>query len=364
MKKIASIALLVMTTLAAQAQKVTFYSPEFENGVRHHIGLKESDDVLQTQTDTITTLNLSGLEITDIRDVAYLTKVSKLDLSYNNISDLSPLLSLESLYELNLSNNQLVDINILAFIQSESLKVDVSNNYISDFSYFYTPGLCDITFYGMGLQTEKDAPYFDIYQFYAIIDGSGQPTINYRGYTNMTAATSVKCGSSNETIQIDGDNHTTILPIKPKGITEIALTNGERTIKTYAVPTKFYKVKAENTILLDTGLPEDYSLTSAYASKGSLEIVGNTIKYTAPKETVSDVVYFSYYEGSNLKGFSRFYLNKGDANDDSVVDNADLKLVVDHIMNPKTGINKEVADMNNDGNINAADVVLFIDTTK
>ena len=66
MKKIASIAVLMMTALVAQAQKVTFYSPEFENGVRHHIGLGESDDVLQTQTDTITTLNLSGLEITDI----------------------------------------------------------------------------------------------------------------------------------------------------------------------------------------------------------------------------------------------------------------------------------------------------------
>ena len=152
MKKIVSIAVLMLTAMVVNAQKVTFYSQEFENGVRYHIGLGESDNVLQTHTDTITTLNLSGLGITDIRDAVYLTAVTKLDLSYNSITDVSPLLTLSSLRELNLSNNKLEDINILAFVEAESMEVDVSNNYISDFSYFYTPGLCDFTFMGMGLQ--------------------------------------------------------------------------------------------------------------------------------------------------------------------------------------------------------------------
>lgn len=360
MKKIASIAVLMMAALVAQAQKVTFYSPEFENGVRHHIGLGESDDVLQTQTDTITTLNLSGLEITDIRDVVYLTAVSKLDLSYNNISDVSPLLSLESLRELNLSNNHLENINILAFIQSESLKLDVSNNYISDFSYFYTPGLCDITFYGMGLQTEKDAPYFDIYQFYANIDGSGQPMISYRGYTNMSAATSIKCGSVSEAAQIDGDSHTAILATRLTETTEVTLTNGEKTITTYAIPPKYYRVEAGKTVSLETGLPEDYSLTSAYASKGTVEIVGKTLNFTAPEEVFSDIIYFYYYEGSILKGISRIYLNKGDVNGDGNVDIDDAHAVANYIVNPTEDFNKDAADMNGDQKVNATDIVLIV----
>ena len=50
--------LLLMTVCVAQAQKVTFYSPGFEEGVKVHIGLGENEDVLQTQTDTITRICL------------------------------------------------------------------------------------------------------------------------------------------------------------------------------------------------------------------------------------------------------------------------------------------------------------------
>ena len=66
------LAVMVMTV---QAQKVTFFSPEFELGVRLHLGLEADEDVLQSQTDTITSIDLSGWGIRDIRDVVYLTAV-------------------------------------------------------------------------------------------------------------------------------------------------------------------------------------------------------------------------------------------------------------------------------------------------
>jgi hypothetical protein len=172
MKKIFCLTCLLAATLTSQAQKVTFFSPEFEEGVRYHIGLGEADDVLQTQTDTITQLSLSGLDITDIRDAVYLTAVEELDLSYNRITDVSPLLQLESLRVLDLSKNRLENIDALAFCLSERMEVDVSNNYIQDFSYFYTPLTCDFSFLGMGMQSEKDAPYFDLYQFYSQLNGN------------------------------------------------------------------------------------------------------------------------------------------------------------------------------------------------
>ncbi len=69
-KHISIIALMLLASLTAGAQKVTFASAGFEQGVRQHLGLSENDDVLQTQVDTITRLDLSGLEITDVHDVA------------------------------------------------------------------------------------------------------------------------------------------------------------------------------------------------------------------------------------------------------------------------------------------------------
>jgi hypothetical protein len=51
---------------------------------------------------------------------------------------------------------------------------------------------------------------------------------------------------------------------------------------------------------------------------------------------------------------------KGDVNEDSYVDEADLQLVVDFIMNPSEDFNKAAADMDGDGDVDAADVVRII----
>lgn len=358
MKKIVSIAVLMMTAFVAQAQKVTFYSPEFENGVRNHIGLGETDDVLQSQTDTITTLDLSGLGITDIRDAVYLTAVSKLNLSYNNITDISSLLSLVSLHELNLSNNQLENIDILAFTQSEQMEVDVTNNYISDFSIFYASNPCDFTFMGMGLQLEKNAPYFDVYQFYADISRSGRPVISYRGYTNMAATINV--AGVQEPVPLDGDIHQQEMPGGVTEAVEVILTNGEKSVNTYVVPHASFSVDAGQTVVLPTGLPDDYTLTSAYASKGTASIVGNTIAYTAPDTKSPDILRFAYYQGSTLKGFSRYYINGilGDANGDGEVNISDAVAIANYVLgNAFEGFFFNAAHVNNDGKVTISDAV-------
>lgn len=364
MKRTVCIAVLIMAAVWVQAQKVTFYSPEFEEGVRQHIGLTAGANVLQTQTDTITCLDLSGLDITDIRDAVYLTAVTRLDLSYNSITDVSPLLPLESLRELNLSNNKLEDISILAFVQAESLEVDVTCNYISDFSYFYSPGLCDFTFLGMGMQLEKDAPYFDVFQFYADVDDDGQQVVSYRGYTNMPVSFSIGGEVSQESVQLDGGTYLLRIPEDIKETVEVALTNGEQSEKTYVVPPARYSVDAGKTIVLTTGLPEDYSLSYARASTGTVNIVGNAIEYTAPDEIVSDVVDFSYYQGTTLKGYSRYYvrkLRKGNANGDNEVDAKDIVEVVNSIMGKSSAnFDGQAADTNDDNLHNITDIIQIV----
>jgi|GEM_PF-5125379 len=155
-------ALFLTVVLTVRAQKVTFYSPEFEFGVKMHLELDESDDVLQSQMDAITEIDLSGLDITDIRDVVYLPNVKVLNLSYNAIDDVSSLLPLDSLHVLDLSNNQLKSINILAFMERDSMQVDISNNFIEDFSFFYAPIQCRFIFIGSEMQQDTDILLGDV----------------------------------------------------------------------------------------------------------------------------------------------------------------------------------------------------------
>lgn len=321
MKKTIIIAVLMMTAFVAQAQKVKFYSPAFEDGVRYHCGLGESADVQQVHVDTIKSLDLSGLDITDIRDVTYLTSVERLDLSSNKIVDVSPLLSLESLRELNLSHNRLESVDILAFVEADSLEVNVSRNYISDFSYFYTPTPCYFTFLGMDMQREKDAPYFSIYQLYADINDEGKPVVAYRGRSNMTGL-SLECGSSGFTVELDGATHQVAITQNLDGPSLVTLSNGETEKTTYVVPPTNHSVEAGKTVTLTTGLPDDYDLVEAYADNGTVEIIDNTIQYTATDTASPDVIWFFYSQGDTYKGRSCFFINGGstDIPDVKVVD--------------------------------------------
>lgn len=83
-----------------------------------HLGLDENMDIIQSRTDTITVIDLSGLGITSLSDIVYLPNVEVLDLSDNDITDVGPLNALSSLRDLNLKGNELESINLLAFSSS------------------------------------------------------------------------------------------------------------------------------------------------------------------------------------------------------------------------------------------------------
>ena len=348
---------------SARAQKVTFYSPAFEEGVRLHLQLEENADVMQSQMDTITTLNLAGMNITDIRDAVYLPSLKHLDLGYNEVSDVSALLPLASLRTLNLKCNQLEDISILAFALADSMTVDVSNNYIPDFSYFFSPTYCQFSFIGMGEQSERDVAYFTVNHLYADIE-DGKPILCYRGYTNMAEAAYVNCASSHQAATFDGSYQTMVLPDNLTETTMVNVSNGKQGTATYVVPPVNYSASAGKTVTMETGLPDDYRLSSAYASQGTVEIVGNTIEYTATDKAESDIVSFSYYQGSTLKGFSRFYFNKvekGDVNDDRSIDIADAVCIVNYVVGKPTLVfNMEAADVNGDNDVDIADAVQIV----
>lgn len=370
MKKFFNIAFLLAVAVSVQAQKVTFYSPEFGEGVRLHLGLDENDDVQQTQMDTITCISLSGLGITDIRDAVYLPQVQELDLSYNNIDDVSPLLPLDSLRRVDLSNNQLENINILALSEVDTMEVDVSNNYISDFSYFYSPTHCEFTLLGMGLQQDKNAPYFDVYQLFVDINAEGRPEVFYRGYTNMEATANIVCGEAQTAATMDGDTRSAVVPGNPTSAMMVSLTNGEKADVTWVVPPTEYELEASATLTIATGLPEDYTIASVYSKNGiEATVDGVNISYTATEDFDTDTLYISYYEGSRLRGFSEFYIVNpnaistllGDANNDRRVNIADITAVINKISGRQpTRFIQQNVDFNNDGKITEVDITPLI----
>ncbi len=311
-KALTIIYLLMSVILTTEAQKVTFFSEEFEAGVKKHIGLGDDEDVTQNHTDTISAINLSGLGITDIRDVKYLSNVLELDLSNNGISNTFPLTVLDSLQILNLSNNELLSINPLVFSNAKKIRLNVAYNYIEDFSFFYTPSHCQFTIMGMDLQSQKDAPFLDVYSFYSEIEVDDKPIVVYRGYTNMATETLLNCGSSNLSAQLDGNTYHVAITEDIPEILHVILSNGEKNEDTYIVPSADYHVEAGQSVTLETGLPDDYYLSSVYATVGAVEVKGNCLKYTAPESVKPDIIYFSFFQGATLKGFSRYYINRGE----------------------------------------------------
>ncbi len=352
-----------LTVANAQGQEVAFVSTSVEEGVRLHLGFTEDDQIGFAQLDTITTLDLSHRGITDIRDIVLMPKLRMLDLSENSVDDLQPLTVLDSLEWVDLSYNNLKGINDLFYSSATKLTINVSFNHIRDFSLFGSMSSCSFTLEGAGLQSNENAPYFDVYQFYADVDDVDNPIVSYRGFTNMEAAASLVCGSMNRSAQLDGDTYSLSLINGLRQTTQAILSNGEKSVTTWVVPPGYKWAGDGETITLATGLPDGYTLSHAHAGLGTVEVAGNTLQYTAPSEAVEDEVNFCYYEDETLKGFSRFYVNKdrmGDVNRDGVIDIVDVVLIINHFLGfqpvPGTFVQK-VADVDGNSTIDMGDAI-------
>lgn len=347
-----------------------FLSPEFELGVREHLGLEENEDVLQSHTDTISSIDLSGLGIRDIRDVVYLPAVKELDLSYNQLWDVAPLLSLDSLRYVDVSYNMLESVNILATAQVDSMAIDVTNNYIEDFSFFFTPTFCWFNIIGMDLQLIKNAPYFDVYMFYAEFNHAGKSILTYRGYTNMSEMAFVECGKTRKAVQLDGETRSVV--INDTTLTQATmarLSNNVMSDTTWVLPPMRRTVNVGNTLNVVTGLPAGYSLGCVYANVGTATANDRVLTYTAPAVQVADTIYISYYEGWQLRGFTKCYINcgsssflHGDVDGDGKITISDVIDLIDLILNNQVNAaDYPSADLDGDSKINVSDVIDLID---
>ena len=197
--------------------------------------------------------------------------------------------------------------------------VNVSFNNISDFSLFCSISSCDFTIDGTGLQQNEDAPYFDVYQLYADVSDTRVAKACYRGYTNMEADVTLKCGELSAHAVMDGYTNSVTLPYELGETTQVVLSNGEVGDTTYVVPPKVYVVNAGEEVTINTALPESYQIGYLRTLHGTIEAEpkgdgsqGATLHYTAPSPLVADTLYMSYYEGNRIKGFAQMYFMSQD----------------------------------------------------
>ena len=367
MKTRIMIILLATLAVTASAQKVTFFSPEFELGVKVHLGLEENDEVLQSRMDTITSIDLSGLGITDLRDVVYLSKVKELDLSNNGITNIFPLTVLDSLQLLNLSSNGLESVNPLVFCSAEKMTVMVANNYISDFSFLFSPTHCQFTLMGMGLQQDKNALYLDMYHLYCDVDDRGQAVVVYRGYTNAEGAAVIGCNGKHAVAQLDGAGHTVNVPGWPQSPAMVTLTVGELGDTTWVLPPVTRRIAAGANVAIETGLPEGYRIGMANALYGTVTVNGTDLAYTAPADLDRDTVYISYYEGWQLRGFTEYRMLNvanimaGDVDCNGRVSIDDLTTLIQYLLDGQAeGLDLANADCYVDGKVTIDDVTAII----
>ena len=367
MKTRIMIILLATLAVTASAQKVTFFSPEFELGVKVHLGLEENDEVLQSRMDTITSIDLSGLGITDLRDVVYLSKVKELDLSNNGITNIFPLTVLDSLQLLNLSSNGLESVNPLVFCSAEKMTVMVANNYISDFSFLFSPTHCQFTLMGMGLQQDKNALYLDMYHLYCDVDDRGQAVVVYRGYTNAEGAAVIGCNGKHAVAQLDGAGHTVNVPGWPQSPAMVTLTVGELGDTTWVLPPVTRRIAAGANVAIETGLPEGYRIGMANALYGTVTVNGTDLAYTAPADLDRDTIYISYYEGWQLRGFTEYRMLNvaniiaGDVDCNGRVSIDDLTTLIQYLLDGQAeGLDLANADCYVDGKVTIDDVTAII----
>ena len=361
------IILLAALAVTASAQKVTFYSPEFEWGVKQHLGLGENDEVLQSQTDTITSIDLSGLGITDLRDMVYLPMVKDIDLSRNAITNTFPLTVLDSLQLLDLSGNGLESINPLIFSNADKMTVLTANNFISDFSLFFSPTHCQFTLMGMGLQQDKNALYLDMYHLYCDVDDRGQAVVAYRGYTNAEGAAVIGCNGKHAVAQLDGAGHTVNVPGWPQSPAMVTLTVGELGDTTWVLPPVTRRIAAGANVAIETGLPEGYRIGMANALYGTVTVNGTDLAYTAPADLDRDTVYISYYEGWQLRGFTEYRMLNvanimaGDVDCNGRVSIDDLTTLIQYLLDGQAeGLDLANADCYVDGKVTIDDVTAII----
>ena len=319
MKKIFLLTICTFFAQLSYTQNITFYSADFERGVKDYLQIDSSAVVTVEMADLITSLDLSGRGIADIRDIINFQNVSRLDLSGNYLSDISDLVNLSYLIDLDISNNILQNIDLLNFTSSTNMFVNVSLNYITDFSMLRQNTQCLFTLVGTTLQRDLNETILSIGTFYSDVDKNGNATITYSAMTNQDYPVMLNVQNISEQINADNSLYDYFLPNSINKVEQTTITMGEQSDTTYIVPLLHKNVTKGHSITIPLGLPEDYDVRVYYNTiQEAVELQGNNIVYTATDSFDGDTIYYEFRKEGQIKGYSRIYLQESTTRIDEI----------------------------------------------
>ena len=111
--------------------EVTFPDTNLEAAVKKALRIAETDDILDTDLETLTRLTATNKGIVNLTGLEEATGLTDLDLGNNVIVNLGPLSNLTSLEELDLADNQIVDVFPLRNLTNLT-DLDLDGNQIVD----------------------------------------------------------------------------------------------------------------------------------------------------------------------------------------------------------------------------------------
>lgn len=300
MKKL--IYIFTLLPLFSMAQ-VSFKSPEFEQGIRRHLDLSETDEITLNSMDTIRKIDLSGLGITDINDVIYLKKIRNLDLSNNQIRDVSPLLNLPHLQVLNIANNNIRNIAMFTFSNKRNFKLIVSGNEIEHFEYLNPATFANVEAIGLNRQKEEE-PDFLLNDLFTATRTNGQAKIYYNIWDNTDDCTefTIDFGDSNTNSSLQCNSLTNIVDYdyETPGFKEITITREDKTLITHFVAPYSFTYDMGQSYPVSLNLPSEINLISLENTPalGTAIISGNEIDYE-PLSVGNDIIKVKYQYGTS-----------------------------------------------------------------
>lgn len=119
------------STSTIEGQGVTFFDSELVRALNKELGQDPDSKITELQLKSITSLDLSSKNISNISGLEYCTNLKELNISHNNIVDFKPLANLRRLEYLDISYNYLASLKIEERCYSGSIDLYCLNGLLN-----------------------------------------------------------------------------------------------------------------------------------------------------------------------------------------------------------------------------------------
>jgi putative cell wall-binding protein/Leucine-rich repeat (LRR) protein len=128
-----SLAMILFTDFSVEAEEPLIKHPNLEEAIKYQLGVDSKIVLRKEQLESLTLLDASWWNVTDLSGIENAANLSSLYLEGNNLKDIRPLSHLSQIQHLVLTDNEITNLSPLQNYQNLSL-LQLSNNRIADIS--------------------------------------------------------------------------------------------------------------------------------------------------------------------------------------------------------------------------------------